>query len=208
MLKGIDTSKHNGKLTEKDLKGVDFVIVRCGYGSDFKFQDDPQFENTVALCERMGIPYGIYLYSYANCIEKAESEARHLLRCANGKNAKMGLWIDVEDKKMARGQLLIDIVKTICERAGCGIYANLDWLNNQLNRPELDKYPKWVAQWSSKCTYSKPYVMWQYTDKLKINGKTFDGNEYYGENGSNKPSNPIAEKTVEELAKEVIERKK
>lgn len=208
MLKGIDVSKHNGKLTEKDLAGLDFVIIRCGIGSDFKFQDDPQFENNVALCEKLGIPYGIYLYSYANCIEKAESEAKHLLRCAAGKTAKMGLWIDIEDAKLPKNRdFLCQIVKRICDKAGCGIYANLDWFNNRLNDASLDKYPKWVAQWSSKCTYNKPYVMWQYTDKLEINGKRFDGDYYYGKNGSNQPSNDISKKTIDELAKEVIEGK-
>ena len=181
MLKGIDVSKHNGKLTDADIKDVDFVIIRCGFGSDFKWQDDNQFENNVALCEKLGKPYGIYLYSYANCIEKAKSEVAHIKRLCSNKKAKMGLWIDIEDKALPRGQKLIEYVKYICDNAGCGIYANTDWFNNRLNSPLLDKYPKWVAQWGSKCTYKKPYVMWQYTDKLVINGKKFDGDYYYGE---------------------------
>jgi len=206
MLKGIDTSKHNGRITESVLNKVDFVIIRCGFGSDFKNQDDPEFENTVALCEKLGKPYGIYLYSYANCTEKAESEARHLLRLVKGKNPTMGLWYDVEDKAMARGDLLIKIVKLFCDRTGAGIYASLDWLRNRLNRPELDKYPKWVAQWASKCTYNKPYEIWQYTDKLMINGKRFDGNYYYGKIAQ-KPVSVKPEKSIDELAKEVIEGK-
>ena len=204
MFKGIDVSSHNGTLTEADISSVDFVIIRCGIGSDFKFQDDKQFENNVALCEKLGKPYGIYLYSYANCIEKAKSEAAHILRLANGKNAKLGLWYDVEDAKMPKNALIIDIVKTFCNLTGAGIYASLDWLNNRLNSPELDKYDKWVAQWASKCTYSKPFVMWQYTNKLTINGKRFDGNYYYNENGANLPVSNKPEKSIEELAKEVI----
>jgi len=191
MLKGIDVSKHNGKLTDADIKDVDFVIIRCGFGSDFKWQDDNQFENNVALCEKLGKPYGIYLYSYANCIEKAKSEVAHIKRLCSNKKAKMGLWIDIEDKALPRGQKLIEYVKYICDNAGCGIYANTDWFNNRLNSPLLDKYPKWVAQWGSKCTYKKPYVMWQYTDKLVINGKKFDGDYYYGD----KPSTPITKPT-------------
>ena len=208
MLKGIDVSKWNGKLTEKDLAGLDFVMIRCGIGSDFKHQDDEQFENNVALCEKLKIPYGIYLYSYANCIEKAVSEAAHIKRLANGKTAKMGLWIDIEDAKLPKNKsFLVQIVKKICDEAGCGIYASLDWFNNRLDDTSLDKYDKWVAQWASKCTYNKPYVMWQYTDKLEINGKRFDGDYYYGKNGSNQPSNDISKKTIDELAKEVIEGK-
>ena len=115
----------------------------------------------------------------------------------------MGLWIDIEDKALPRGQKLIEYVKYICDNAGCGIYANTDWFNNRLNSPLLDAYPKWVAQWGSKCTYKKPYVMWQYTDKLTINGKKFDGDYYYGESQhlpitkpNPTPTKPEPKKTV------------
>ena len=37
----------------------------------------------------------------------------------------------------------------------------------------------WIAQYASKCTYSRPYMMWQYTDKGTINGIGTSSNPVY-----------------------------
>lgn len=50
------------------------------------------------------------------------------------------------------------------------IYANLDWLNNRINNIRLYRFDKWVAQWADRCTYAKPYGIWQYSDKGQIAG--------------------------------------
>ncbi|MBP3503190.1 MAG: hypothetical protein J6K42_06950 [Clostridia bacterium] len=62
-----------------------------------------------------------------------------------------------------------------------GIYASLSWLKNQLNDSRLDVYEKWVAQWNITCTYTKKYVMWQYTNSGSVDGITgyVDMNKYY-----------------------------
>ena len=84
--KGIDVSKHQGKINWAKVKaaGIDFAIIRCGYGSDQKDQDDAYWQYNVSECERLGIPYGVYLYSYANTTAKARSEAQHTLRLLKG----------------------------------------------------------------------------------------------------------------------------
>lgn len=183
MLKGIDTSVHNGAITEEILHHVDFVLVRCGFGSDIQAQDDRQYANTVALCEKLNKPYGVYLYSYALHVNDAKSEARHIQRLVGDRKPPLGLWFDMEDadgyKKKHGGvsnAVLVDICDTFCSLTGAGIYASLSWLNNQLSDSRLDKYKKWVAQWSKKCTYKKPYTIWQNTDSLIICGRRFDGN--------------------------------
>ena len=52
-----------------------------------------------------------------------------------------------------------------------GVYANLWWFNNKLTDPVFDKYPKWVASYGvSKCTYAKPFKMWQYTSSGSVPG--------------------------------------
>lgn len=57
--KGIDISEFNGDVDIQALKGqVEFVIIRCGYGSDYPNQDDSQFENNVRKCQAAGIPGG------------------------------------------------------------------------------------------------------------------------------------------------------
>ena len=77
--KGIDVSVHNGKIDWQKVKndGIDFAIIRCGYGQNMTSQDDVYWEYNVSECERLGIPYGVYLYSYANTLAKAKSEAQH-----------------------------------------------------------------------------------------------------------------------------------
>ena len=114
----------------------------------------------------------------------AQSEAAHTLRLLNGRRPPYGVWLDVEDSSLPSGEALIDNVAAYCqavEKAGlyCGIYASLSWMETRLNSPRLDPYDKWVAQWSSQLDYTKPYGIWQFTNQLVLNGKTFDGDWAY-----------------------------
>ena len=183
--KGIDISEFNGDVDLAGLKGqIEFVIIRCGYGGDYTNQDDPQFENNVRKCEAAGIPWGTYLYSYAKDTSMAQSEAAHTLRLLKGKHPQYGVWYDVEDSTLPTGEALIDNVVTYCQaiqQAGyyCGLYSFLFWMQTRLNSPRLDPYDKWVAQWSSQLDYQKPAGIWQFTNQLVLNGKTFDGNWAY-----------------------------
>ena len=194
-LKGIDVSKHQGIIDWEKVKksDIDFAIIRCGYGSDEVTQDDNMYFRNISECERLGIPYGIYIYSYALNIEQAKSEAKHVLRLIKGYSPKLGIWFDMEDADgykekngMPSNKILADICITFCETIkdngyNVGIYANLDWLYNKINDSRLDVYNKWVAQWNDVCTYNKKYVMWQYTDKGIVDGINgyVDMNKYY-----------------------------
>ena len=90
MVNGIDVSSHQGKINWAEVKnsGVDFAIIRCGYGQNNPSQDDMFFARNVSECERLGIPYGVYLYSYALTENDAYSEAQHALRLIKGHNPK------------------------------------------------------------------------------------------------------------------------
>ena len=184
-IKGVDISEHNGSVNFSTLKnnGVKFVIIRLGYGSNYTNQDDKRFAENVKKAEAAGMPWGAYLYSYAKNTSMAKSEAEHALRLLKGKTPLYGVWYDVEDPQLS-GVDVVATSQTFCdamEDAGyyAGIYASLSWLNGSLNSSKLDKYDKWVAQWNSSCTYKKAYGIWQYTDKLVIGGKNFDGNWAY-----------------------------
>ena len=65
--RGIDVSHHQGQIDWEKVKadGIDFAIIRCGYGEDKTEYDDRWWEYNTSECERLGIPYGVYLYSYA-----------------------------------------------------------------------------------------------------------------------------------------------
>lgn len=185
VLNGIDVSTHQGLIDWRSVKQsgtVDFAIIRCGYGRDTTEQDDPFFERNVLECERLGIPYGVYLYSYAGDREGGKSEAEHVLRLLKGRNPAYGIWIDIEDAdgyKIRNGiayETGVEVGDEFCKTlkaagySNVGIYASLTWLNGPLNNSMLDSYPKWVAQWNTVCEYQKSYVMWQYTSSGQVSG--------------------------------------
>ena len=178
--KGIDVSEFQGKIDWEKVKnsGVEFAILRCGYGMDFSNQDDVEYERNANECERLGIPYGVYLMSYANTVEKARSEAKHVLRLIEGRKISLGVWHDIEDNRTSGAinkETLTNIINTFCntiKNAGhkVGVYANLNWLENKIEKTIKDNYDIWVAQYYSKCEYEGKYIMWQHTSSGKVNG--------------------------------------
>lgn len=179
-IKGIDVSEMNKSIDWEKVKndGIKFAILRCGYGMDITKQDDVRFEKNVTECERLNIPYGIYLFSYANTVAKAKSEAQHTLRLVKGYNPSLGIWYDIENKNTSGAvgkETLTNIITTYCntiKNAGfrCGVYANLNWLNNKIETQIKSNYPIWVAQYNNECEYKGKYDIWQYSSKGKVDG--------------------------------------
>jgi len=172
-IKGIDISEYNGTFNAASAisQGAKYVIIRCGYGSDDTSQDDKQFAANVARCEAAGLPYGLYLYSYANTTAKATSEAAHAIRLAKTCNPTWGVWFDAEDSSMPSvPATLAEICNIFCnavKAAGyyTGIYANASWLKNRLTDSSLKKWPKWVAHFTAAAQpdyNSDDVVLWQY----------------------------------------------
>ena len=189
---GIDVSEHQKKIDwAKVSKEVDFAIIRCGYGSDFKSQDDRYWSTNVAACKKYGVPFGVYLYSYADTEEKAASEADHVLRLLKGVSPALPVFYDMEDSSQLkvsdeeRGKY----AKIFCDKVSAagykvGIYANKYWWQNYLTDPvfENDSWYRWIAQYSISCTYKEDYLMWQYTGDGVVNGiaGSVDLNYFYG----------------------------
>ena len=182
-LLGIDVSKHNGEVNWDAVKntGIQFAMIRVGYGDDLSNQDDTQAVRNMQECERLGIPYGVYLYSYAmntdGAAESAVSEANHVKRMIAGHNPELGIWYDIEDdcqNSLSNEQLADIAVRFLEEMRPCGydlgIYANLNFWNSRLNSERLDGYKRWVAQWADECTYNGTYHFWQYTSKGIVDG--------------------------------------
>ena len=186
ILRGIDISEHQGNIDWEKVKNeVDYVIIRCGYGVNDMTQDDSMFIRNVTECKRLGIPYGVYIYSYAVDTDKAVSEAEHvrrlLVQAGDYTTPEYGIWFDMEsDSYKAQydvsDEMYREIAHTFVDTMNgyrydnIGIYANLTWWNGILNDESLDQYPKWVAQWGDECTYEKDYIMWQYTSDGSVNG--------------------------------------
>lgn len=173
---GIDVSEWQGVIDWEQVKasGIDFAIIRCGWGMNYSNQDDSYFERNVSECERLGIPYGVYLYSYATDTAHAQSEAKHVLRLIEGHNLSYPVFFDMEDNTTI-GCDLAAIAQTFCnaiENAGyaVGVYANLNWWNNYLTDPCFDNWYRWVAQYNSECNYDGAYTLWQYTSEGYVPG--------------------------------------
>lgn len=177
---GIDVSAHQGAIDWERVKadGVDFAILRCGYGSDSPRQDDRQFARNVAECERVGMAYGVYLYSYATDVDMARSEAQHVLRLLDGRRPLYPIYYDLEDAGTTGrcdNATILAMAKTFVETleaAGywVGIYANLYWHNTRLTDAWYDRKARWVAQYNAQNTYRGAYGMWQYTSEGTVDG--------------------------------------
>ncbi len=216
-IKGIDVSEHQGKVDWKKVKksGIKYAILRCGYGMDITSQDDSEFERNAEECEKLGIPYGVYLFSYADTVEKAKSEALHTLRLINGYKPRLGVWYDIEDNKTSgkvNKQMLSNIINTYCntiKNSGyrVGVYASVSWLDNKIEKQIKTNYPIWVAQYYSKCEYNGKYDIWQYASDGKVSGVSgnVDMNYLYNESliKNNTNSNSTAT-TVKETEKDRI----
>lgn len=179
--KGIDVSKWNGKIDWNKVKadGIDYAIIRVGYGENLKSRDDPTWAYNSSECERIGMPYGVYIYSYATNTTKAKSEAEHVIRLVKGKKLSYPIYYDMEDEKFQGGlsnQKLGEIADTFIKTLGSagyknvGVYANKYWFTSRLTSSVFDKYPRWVAQYNYRCDYTGNYHMWQSTDSGKVSG--------------------------------------
>ena len=235
LAKGIDVSSWQGDIDWQKVKssGIDYAILRCGYGSDIKSQDDTQFARNMAECERVGMPFGVYLYSYANTVEKAKSEAQHILRLIGNHKLQYPIYYDLEDSGTTgrcSKELILEMAKAfvnVLESKGywVGIYANTYWNNTYLTDSWYDTKARWVAQYHNKCTYKGEYGMWQYSSKGRVNGikgnvdmnycyvdyptliKEAGKNGYKADKPETKPTPKPSLKSIDTIAREVIDAK-
>lgn len=183
-VKGVDISGPI-RISPDQLRaaGVEFVLCKTGFGSDYPGQQDSGFQGNVEMLEAAGIPLGAYHYSSAKDKQGGIREAQHCLRLLGGRKPLYGVWFDMEDESTLGGDLpgaAQGFCNTI-EEAGlyCGVYASTSWWQDYLTDPVFDRWDKWVAQYHKECQYQGSYGIWQYTDALEIGGQTFDGNWAY-----------------------------
>lgn len=202
---GIDVSVHNSEpgggvqgpidWTAVKNDGISFVIIRCGYGSDYSSQDDRWFAQNYKGAKAAGLKIGVYLYSYAKQAtgtgNSAESEAKHVLRVLkeNGitpADLALPVYYDLEEysQQALDKKVLGNMATTFCntiQNAGyaVGIYANQDWFKNVLTDPVFDQaqmekngWSRWVARYSHGSTTSgvAGTDIWQFTSIGLVNG--------------------------------------
>ncbi|WP_165251932.1 RICIN domain-containing protein [Adlercreutzia sp. ZJ304] len=183
--KGIDVSYHNGVINWTAVKnsGVNFAIIRCGYGQNFVSQDDDRWKQNVQGCVNAGIPFGVYLYSYADNTAKAKSEAEHVARCLKEVNTgsyfQLPIFYDMEDSTTANSNLSA-IASTFFSTlkgkgyTNLGVYANKTWWESKLTSSTFNGIKRWVAQYNTWGNdYSKFDInndIWQFTSAGSVPG--------------------------------------
>ncbi len=179
-LKIIDVSYHNGDIDWEKVKASGLVagaILRCGYGQDMESHDDKKFKEYADACTKLGIPFGIYLYSYAKNTAMAESEAQHTLRLIKGYKLDLPVFFDSEQngtENVAHDNSLAYCKKI--EEAGykVGIYASESWYNSYMS--DIKQYPLWIAKYGKNDgePHNKPTIdniyAWQYTSRGTVPG--------------------------------------
>lgn len=105
-LRVIDVSEHQGTINWDAVKGhIDGAILRCGYGDNIASQDDKQWKRNADECTRLGIPFGVYIYSYATSDAQARSEAEHVLRLISGYKLSYPIYLDLEQAGTETGAI-------------------------------------------------------------------------------------------------------
>lgn len=190
---GIDISHHQGNIDLSKFKDH-FIIIRVLSGKNL---DNKAIRN-MDMCDKLGIPYGVYIYSYALSVKEAKEEAKQLLKYIKDRKLSYPVYYDMEDadgykKKNGAldGKLMKEMCKAFCEEienAGyyVGIYASESWFNSYLKG--LDDYDKWIASYGKNDgkvnkDFKGKCGMYQYTsrhkDKEKYNGYLDRNIAYY-----------------------------
>ena len=188
--KVMDISEHQGYISNwegiiKD-NDIDAVIVRIGYSG----AEDKHLAHNISELNRLGVPYGIYLYTYASTEADGVEDAEQTLALIKKYNIKptYPIYFDLEDWRYTHGAksaptdttTWVKIWKAYRDTMAKAGYTNVRiysyqyLLQNRLNDPEILKYVDWVAAYTPQLTYQLPYSQpswgWQYTDKEFVTG--------------------------------------
>ena len=188
--KVMDISEHQGHISNwegiiKD-NDIDAVIVRIGYSG----AEDKHLAHNISELNRLGVPYGIYLYTYASTEADGVEDAEQTIALIKKYNIKptYPIYFDLEDWRYTNGAksaptdtaTWVKIWKAYRDTMAKAGYTNVRiysyqyLLQNRLNDPEILKYVDWVAAYTPQLTYQLPYSQpswgWQYTDKEFVTG--------------------------------------
>ena len=175
----IDVSTWQGNIdfNKVKLSGIDYVILRAGYGRELD-QIDNRFVENYEKAKAAGLKVGAYWFSYSESVDEAFKEAEACLYCLGGRKLDMPLYYDLEiDSVMERmtkseyTQMALNFCSVI-ESAGYrpGIYSSVSVYQTKLDHSRLlrDGISVWNAHWSERCTIECD--VWQYSENGSVSG--------------------------------------
>ena len=167
---GIDVSKHQGTIDWKKVKaaGVQFAIIRAGYGK-LASQVDEKFIENYNNARANGIKVGIYWYSYATTPAEAKQEAAACKAVIGNRAFDYPIYFDVEEKRaLSTGKANVSaMIKAFCNEMEAskywvGVYMSKSAAETYLTDEVKKRYAMWVAHWGVKeTTYNGDYGLWQ-----------------------------------------------
>lgn len=178
MAKGIDVSVHNGNINWSAVKadGVEFAIIRAGYGRSTT-QEDDKFRQNYTNARAVGLPVGAYWYNYAKTVEDAKREAAACIDVLAARRFDFPVYYDVEEPNiLALGREKVSaIIKAFCEeleKAGyyVGVYTGASAAKSCLTEEIRKAYDLWIAHWGVSQPSYDLYGVWQYTDSGSVDG--------------------------------------
>ena len=175
----IDVSRYQGTIDWNQVKShvggamLKTVSTNKSFGGIYT---DPMFEANYAACRRLGIPVGVYYYTYAQDAAAVQAELAKLHQALEGKTLTLPVAVDVEDNKLKplSADALTDLVIAAADAIeSWGMYAMVytytSYSNTELNMNRLEAYDLWIADYRGKRPTRK-HGMWQYTSTGKLDG--------------------------------------
>ena len=186
----IDVSEWQGDIDWAKAKadGVEGVIIRLGYG--WGNNADRKAQRNISECKRLGIPFGIYWYSYADTPSIAKEEGADVVAKlkqfgVNPSDLAYPVYYDLEKWTWEGHQPPTDpnvynnIVNnwySALQSAGyknLGVYSYTSYLQGPLKHVDIYAKTTWVAQYGARMGFdSFPTNSrgWQYTSSGKVGG--------------------------------------
>lgn len=186
----IDVSGWQGDIDWAKAKadGVEGVIIRLGYGEGNNA--DKKAQRNISGCKRLGIPFGIYWYSYADTPALAKEEGTDVVAKlkqfgVNPSDLAYPVYYDLEKWTWEGHQpptdpnVYNDIVNnwySALQSAGyknLGVYSYTSYLQGPLKHADIYAKTTWVAQYGARMGFdSFPTNSrgWQYTSTGKVDG--------------------------------------
>lgn len=177
---GIDVSKWQGEIDFEAIKnaGVEFIIIRVGTGFGFHESsiEDPYFRKNIEGAKKVGIPVGVYYYSYATTKKEASEQAAWVIDKL--KNYKIDLPIAFDWESWTYFNELNISIHEINEIADVfldeieenGYKGTLYGSRNYFQKIWKTSYPVWLAHYTDKTNYEGSYNMWQLCENGKVDG--------------------------------------
>lgn len=186
----IDVSEWQGDIDWAKAKadGVEGVIIRLGYGEGNNA--DKKAQRNISECKKLGIPFGIYWYSYADTPSIAKGEGADVVAKlkqfgVNPSDLAYPVYYDLEKWTWEGHQpptdpnVYNDIVNnwySALQSAGyknLSVYSYTSYLQGPLKHADIYAKTTWVAQYGARMgfdSFPTDSRGWQYTSSGKVDG--------------------------------------